>query len=77
MGSARHRLYGLASVAVALAVVLVMAPSPSAPIRTLTVAAQTLVLCFVIAGFRAAVRTAVDPRAAWIFGVTDTGTLRE
>jgi hypothetical protein len=54
-----------------------MAPGPSAPVRTLTIAPQTLVLCFVIAGFRAAVRTAADPRAAWIFAVTDTGTLRQ
>jgi hypothetical protein len=77
IGSARHLVYAIVSAAVALALVLVMAPGPSAPVRTLTVAPQTLVLCFVIAGFRAAIRTAADPRAAWIFAVTDTGTLRQ
>jgi hypothetical protein len=77
IGSPRHRVFVIASAAVAVAVALVMSPGPSAPIRTLTVAPQTLMLCFVIAGFRAAVRTAADPRAAWIFGVTDTGTLRQ
>jgi hypothetical protein len=77
IGSPRHRVYVIASTAVAVAVALVMSPGPSAPVRTLTVAPQALMLCFVIAGFRAAVRTAADPRAAWIFAVTDTGSLRQ
>jgi hypothetical protein len=41
------------------------------PVRTLTLAAQTLLVGAVIAGFRTATRTAADYRAAWIFDVAE------
>jgi hypothetical protein len=52
---------------------LLAQPGSSAPIRTSELLAQTLMLTAMAAGFRAAVRTSADPRAAWLFGVAETG----
>jgi hypothetical protein len=43
-------------------------------LRTLTLAAQTLLVAAVVAGFRAAVRTSADYRAGWIFDVAASGS---
>jgi hypothetical protein len=49
--------------------------SAGLPVRTSQLAAQTLLLTAIVSGFRAAIRTSADPRATWLFGVADTGTL--
>jgi hypothetical protein len=81
-GSPPHRLFVITSTVIACTVLLVIGPLPTAgyfggpaPIRTLTVAAQTLALCALLSGFRAAVRTASDSRAGWVFTIADAGTL--
>ncbi len=78
-GSPAHRLYLTAAVAIGAALMLGMAPaagaSPSAPVHPFQLAAQTLLLTALVAGFRAAIRTSADPRAAWLFEVADTGTI--
>jgi hypothetical protein len=78
LGSPPHRLSFILSVVVAIAVVVLIGAVPTAgyalgaaPVRTLTIAAQTLAICAVVAGFRTAVRTAADSRGAWLFTVTD------
>jgi hypothetical protein len=63
--------------ATGLALLITMAPAAltggqSAGIRKSELVAQTLMLTAVVAGFRAAVRTSADTRAAWIFGVAET-----
>jgi hypothetical protein len=76
-GSPVHRAYLITSAAAGTALLIAMAPAASrtasAPIRHSQVAAQTLMLTAIVAGFRAAVRTSSDPSATWLFGVTDTG----
>jgi hypothetical protein len=82
LGSPPHRLFVITSTVIACTVLIVIGPLPTAgysagaaPIRTLTVAAQTLALCALLSGFRAAVRTASDSRAGWVFTIADVGTL--
>jgi len=82
IGSPPHRVYITAGVAVGMALLITLAPdvtraevAASATVRTFEIAAQTLFLTILVAGFRAAVRTSADPRAAWTFGVAETGTL--
>lgn len=82
LGSPPHRLSLIASVVIAVAVVVVIGPVPSAgyafgaaPIRTLTIAAQTLAICAIVSGFRTAVRTAADSRGSWMFTVADVDTV--
>jgi hypothetical protein len=79
LGSPVHRLYLIAAVAIGTALLLGMAPSgigsTRLPVRASQLAAQTLVLTAIIAGFRATIRTSADPRATWLFGVADTGNL--
>ena len=79
LGSPVHRIYLIASVAIGAALLLGMAPagtgSPGLPVRASQLAAQTLLLTAIIAGFRATIRTSADPRATWLFGVADTGNL--
>lgn len=79
-GNPSHRVYVTAFVATGLALVITLAPDAlfgragaGAPIRTSELVAQTLMLTAVVAGFRAAVRTSADARAAWIFGVAEVG----
>jgi hypothetical protein len=77
--SPQHRLYLIISAAASIALLNAMAPTPvgdgPAMLRTYQVAAQTLVLAGLIAGFRAIIRTSADERAAWTFAVGDTGSL--
>jgi hypothetical protein len=80
LGNPSHRVYITAFMAAGMALVITMAPdallthpSGHAPIRTSELLAQTLMLTAMVAGFRAAVRTSADPRAAWVFGVAETG----
>ncbi|MGH9309166.1 MAG: hypothetical protein ACRD1U_07320, partial [Vicinamibacterales bacterium] len=79
--SAVHHLYLLVSLAAGWALLLTTLPHATGavqpPLRTLHVAAQTLALTALIAGYRAAIRTAADERAAWLFAVADTGYLRQ
>ncbi len=82
VGSPAHRIYITASVGVGMALVITLAPDVwraggSATMRTSELAAQTLLLTVIVAGLRGAARTSADPRAAWIFGVAETGTLSE
>ena len=79
-GDPSHRVYVTAFVATGLALVITLAPDAlfgragaGGPIRTSELVAQTLMLTAVVAGFRAAVRTSADARAAWIFGVAEVG----
>ena len=79
-GNPSHRVYVTAFVATGLALVITLAPdalfgraSAVAPIRTSELVAQTLMLTAVVAGFRAALRTSADARAAWIFGIAEVG----
>jgi hypothetical protein len=82
-GNPPHRVYVTAFVATGLALLITMAPTvmsaPASdrPVRTFELVAQTLMLTSMAAGFRAAVRTSADPRAAWIFGIAETGTRGE
>lgn len=80
LGNPSHRVYITAFMATGMALVITMAPDAllarpgsSPPIRTSELLAQTLMLTAMAAGFRAAVRTSADPRAAWLFGVAETG----
>lgn len=77
--SPQHRLYLIMSAAVAIALLNATLPTPISDgpemIRTSQVAAQTLMLTAVLAGFRAVVRTSADERAAWTFAVANTGNL--
>jgi hypothetical protein len=82
LGCPPHRLFVITSTVIACTVLLVIGPLSTAgyiggpaPIRTLTVAAQTLALCALLSGFRAAVRTASDSKAGWVFTIADVGTL--
>jgi hypothetical protein len=82
LGSPPHRLAFILSVVVAIAVIVTIGPVPTAgygfgtaPIRTLTIAAQTLAICAIVSGFRTAVRTTADSKAAWLFTVTDVDSL--
>jgi len=84
IGSPPHRVYVTASVAVGMALLITLAPDVfgadadrSGTVRTFEVAAQTLLLTILVAGFRAAIRTSADPRGAWTFGVAETGTLTD
>jgi len=75
----QHRLYLIISAAVSIALLNAMAPTPVADgpavLRTYQLAAQTLLLAGLIAGFRAVIRTSADERAAWTFAVGNTGNL--
>lgn len=78
-GNPSHRVYITASLATGMALVLTLAPdafggagNPS--IQASELAAQTLMLTAMVMGFRAALRTSADPRAAWIFGIAETGS---
>ena len=79
-GNPPHRVYVTAFVAAGLALLITMAPDVLSAqpndrsVRTFELVAQTLMLTSMVAGFRAAVRTSADPRAAWIFGIAETGT---
>jgi hypothetical protein len=70
IGSSVHRVYMLVALAAGIALFIALSPGP---VRTVTLAAQTLLIAAVVAGFRASVRTSADYRALWIFDVTDTG----
>jgi hypothetical protein len=78
-GSALHRLYLIVALAAGLGLFVAMAPfsigGAAPPLRTLHLAAQTLMLTAMIAAFRAAIRTAADERAGWVFGIAETGHL--
>ena len=76
-GNPSHRVYVTAFMATGLALVITMAPAAlfgdqEGRIRTSELVAQTLMLTATVAGFRAAVRTSADPRAAWVFGIAET-----
>jgi hypothetical protein len=79
LGSALHRLYLIVALAAGLGLFVAMAPfaidGAAPPVRTLHLAAQTLLLTAMITAFRAAIRTAADERAGWLFGIGDTGHL--
>jgi hypothetical protein len=79
-GNPSHRVYVTAFMATGMALLITMAPDAlraqhgaSVPIRTSELLAQTLMLTAMVAGFRAAVRTSADTRAAWLFGIAETG----
>jgi hypothetical protein len=79
LGSPIHRTYLIAAGACGIALLIGMAPDGTggtfeAP-RTAQVAAQTLLLTAMIAGFRAALRKSANARATWLFGVAETGTI--
>jgi hypothetical protein len=77
-GNPSHRVYVTAFVATGLALLITMAPAAfsggqgAGTIRIAELVAQTLMLTAMVAGFRAAVRTSADARAAWVFGVAET-----
>jgi hypothetical protein len=79
LGSGLHRLYLIVAMAAGLGLFVAMAPFPvdgaAPPLRTLHLAAQTLGLTAMITAFRAAIRTAADERAGWLFGIAETGHL--
>ena len=78
-GNPSHRVYVTAFVATGLALLITMAPAalfgdPGAvTIRKTELVAQTLMLTAVVSGFRAAIRTSADTRAAWVFAIAETG----
>jgi len=83
-GNPSHRVYLTAFVATGMALLITLAPdalfahgATGRPVRTSELVAQTLMLTAIAAGFRAAVRTSADTRAAWIFGIAETGTRGE
>jgi hypothetical protein len=83
-GNPSHRVYLTAFMATGMALLITLAPNTlfshdaiERPIRTSELVAQTLMLTAIAAGFRAAVRTSADTRAAWIFGIAETGTRGE
>jgi len=77
-GNPSHRVYVTAFMATGLALVITIAPAAFsgglgiASIRTSELVAQTLMLTAVVAGFRAAIRSSADSRAAWLFGVAES-----
>jgi hypothetical protein len=77
LGNALHRLYLIVALAASLGLFVAMAPftidAAAPPLRTVHLAAQTLMLTAIIAAFRAAIRTAADERAGWVFGIAQTG----
>jgi hypothetical protein len=79
LGSGLHRLYLIVAMAAGLGLFVATAPSPAGaaplPLRTLHLAAQTLGLTVMVTAFRAAIRTAADERAGWLFGIAETGHL--
>jgi hypothetical protein len=84
LGNPSHRVYITAAMAAGMALLITMAPDAllayrigRMPIHTFELAAQTLMLTAMVAGFRAAVRTSADPRSAWLFGIAETGDGRE
>lgn len=84
VGNPVHRVYLVTSMAIGVALLIAMAPARSAThhaaainLGTSELASQTLILIAMIAGFRAAVRTAADAHAGWLFGVADEGNLAE
>ena len=81
VGSGLHRLYLIVAMAAGLGLFVAMAPFPvegeAPPLRTLHLAAQTLGLTAMVTAFRAAIRTAADERAGWLFGVAETGHLAQ
>jgi len=79
LGSGLHRLYLIVAMATGLGLFVAMAPFPvdgaAPPLRTLHLAAQTLGLTAMITAFRAAIRTAADELAGWLFAIAETGHL--
>ena len=78
-GNPSHRVYVTAFIATGMALVITMAPDAlfaapggDRPIRTSELVAQTLMLTALVAGFRAAIRTSADTRAAWVFGIAES-----
>jgi hypothetical protein len=78
-GNPPHRGYVLAFMATGMALLITTAPDAvfahhraATSMRTSQVVAQTLMLTAMVAGFRAALRTSADTRAAWIFGIAET-----
>lgn len=83
-GNPSHRVYLTAFIAIGMGLLITLAPNAlfahaaiDRSIRTSELVAQTLMLTAIAAGFRAAVRTSADTRAAWIFGIAETGTRGE
>jgi hypothetical protein len=70
--SPTHRLYMVFAAVAGIALFTALSGNG---IGTAALAAQTLLVGCAAAGFRAAVRTAADYRAGWIFDVADTGSL--
>ena len=85
VGNPVHRLYLITSTALGVALWIAIGPHASAvsPVSaagetlTFALASQTLLLIAVIAGFRAAARTAADAHAGWLFRIADEGNLAE
>jgi hypothetical protein len=79
LGNGLHRLYLIVAMAAGLGLFVAMAPFPVdgavPPLRTLHLAAQTVGLTAMITAFRAAIRTAADERAGWLFDIAETGHL--
>ena len=77
-GSSSHRVYVTAFIATGLALLITLAPDvwfasgSDRPVRISELVAQTLMLTAIVAGFRAAIRTSADTRAAWVFGIAET-----
>ena len=77
-GNPSHRVYVTAFVATGLALLITLAPDAlfaprgDRPIGISELVAQTLMLTAIVAGFRAAIRTSADTRAAWVFGIAET-----
>jgi hypothetical protein len=80
-GSPVHRLYFIVALAAGTSLFRLATPLSAGtgppPLRTLHLAAQTLLLTALLTAFRAAIRTAADERAAWLFSIADTGYLGE
>ena len=74
-----HRMYLIAAVATGGALLIGLEPAlprgAGTPVRAYQLAAQTLMLTALAAGFRAAIRTSADARSTWLFGVADTGNI--
>lgn len=63
-----HHLYMIVAVVAGVALFITIG---TGAIGTMTLAAQTLLVAAVLWGFRAAIRTAADERAAWTFDVAE------
>jgi hypothetical protein len=63
-----HRVCMIVAVVVGIALFIAL---DGGPVRTGTLAAQTLLVGAVVAGFRTAIRTASDYRASWLFETTE------